>query len=194
MSIFPMATLHGGAGTDAVQLLPVDTVRARSTSPCYAGIRLDADGRIYTRLGQGNWSRVGQWLLFGTNSTFYVTVTIESGSLTTYGSDLPSGGTHTAADHATVMTDSAAAFVVDALIGQTINNTTDASSGTITDNDATTVTVASLSGGADDSWDGSDAYTITGSPQLSTDRTYDISNSTWGTTKRTVITLQLCWW
>jgi len=76
-------------------------------------------------------------------------------------------GTHTAADSSTIMTDSAASFPVDALIGATINNTTDGSSGVITDNTATTVTVASLSGGSDNSWDdaANDAYTITNFPK-----------------------------
>ena len=69
-------------------------------------------------------------------------------------------GTHTGGTHATIMTDSAAAFKTDALIGQVIYNVTDGSSGTITDNDATTVTVAALAGGGDDQWELNDAYTI----------------------------------
>ncbi len=69
-------------------------------------------------------------------------------------------GTHTAGIHATIMTDSAAAFKTDALIGQIIYNRTDGSSGTITDNDATTVTVVALAGGGDNQWDTADAYTI----------------------------------
>ena len=55
------------------------------------------------------------------------------------------GGTHTAAGTSTtVMTDSAASFVVDALIGGTIVNLSNGSAGVITDNDATTVTVSAL--------------------------------------------------
>ena len=69
-------------------------------------------------------------------------------------------GTHTSGTHATIMTDSAAAFKTDALIGQVIYNTTDGSSGIVTDNDATTVTVAALAGGGDDQWDTADTYTI----------------------------------
>jgi len=69
-------------------------------------------------------------------------------------------GTHTGGTHATIMTDSAAAFKVDALIGQVIYNTTDGSSGTITDNNATTVTVVALAGGSDNQWEASDAYII----------------------------------
>jgi len=87
-------------------------------------------------------------------------------------------GTHTAADHSTIMTDSAASFVVDALIGATINNTTDGSSGVITDNDATTVTVSSLSGGSDNSWDtlDDDAYTIT---DISYAWSYNVPHNRW---------------
>ena len=70
-------------------------------------------------------------------------------------------GSHTAAgNHATIMTDSAASFTVDALIGKQIFNSTDGSSGIITDNDATTVTVAALAGGTDNDWDTSDTYEI----------------------------------
>ena len=69
-------------------------------------------------------------------------------------------GTHTGGTHATIMTDSAATFVVDALIGLTIYNVTDGSYGTITDNDATTVTVAFLAGGTDNQWESADAYII----------------------------------
>ena len=70
-------------------------------------------------------------------------------------------GTHTpAGSSATVMTDSAASFTVDALIGWKIYNVTDGSYGIVTDNDATTVTVASLTGGAENDWDQGDIYEI----------------------------------
>ena len=62
-------------------------------------------------------------------------------------------GHHTGGDHSTIMTNSDAKFRADSLIGATIENTTDGSSGTISDNDGTTVTVLALSGGTDDSWD-----------------------------------------
>lgn len=69
-------------------------------------------------------------------------------------------GTHTGATNPVVMTDSVATFAVGALIGLTINNVTDGSSGVITDNDATTVTVASLAGGTDNIWHTGDVYTV----------------------------------
>jgi hypothetical protein len=68
-------------------------------------------------------------------------------------------GTHTAGDSATIMTDALAAFTVDALIGRTIYNKTDGSSGLVTDNDATTITCAGgLIGGGDNTWQLGDAY------------------------------------
>jgi len=68
-------------------------------------------------------------------------------------------GTHDGADDAAVLTDSSAAWLPDELVGLTISNTTDGSSGTITANTATTVT-ATLSGGTDNDWDIGDSYTI----------------------------------
>ncbi|GAJ00424.1 unnamed protein product, partial [marine sediment metagenome] len=76
--------------------------------------------------------------------------------------DCEVGGTHTAADHATIMTDAAAHFVADELVGLTINNVTDVSSGVITANTENTVTVAALAGGAANQWTTGDAYTIIG--------------------------------
>ena len=70
-------------------------------------------------------------------------------------------GTHTPAGSSnTVLTDSTASWTVDALIGYQVFNTTDKSSGIITDNDATTVTVAALAGGTDNDFDQNDVYEI----------------------------------
>ena len=70
-------------------------------------------------------------------------------------------GAHTGGNgQATVMTNSGAAFTVDALIGWKIYNITDGSYGIITDNDATTVTVSALVGGTDNDWDTADQYEI----------------------------------
>ena len=97
-------------------------------------------------------------------------------------------GMHTGADNqATVMTDSTAAFTVDALIGSTIFNTTDQSSAIITDNDATTVTVAALLGGTGNDWDTDDKYEINNVQAVLTSgvtaaTTYDqrIESESWG--------------
>ncbi len=72
-------------------------------------------------------------------------------------------GTHTpAGTSSTVMTDSTASFTVDELIGLTIVNETDGSSGVITENDADTVTVAALTGGSGNDWVQNDVYSIAG--------------------------------
>ncbi|MCK5018615.1 MAG: hypothetical protein KAS32_16260 [Candidatus Peribacteraceae bacterium] len=63
-------------------------------------------------------------------------------------------------NEATVLTDSTQAWTIDALIGYQVFNTLDGSSGVITDNNATTVTVAALAGGTDNDWDTDDEYEI----------------------------------
>ena len=71
------------------------------------------------------------------------------------------GSKHTGANNAGVLTDSTQDFVVDALIGFTIYNITDSSSGTITDNDAITITVGGgMSGGTDNDFDTNDVYVV----------------------------------
>ncbi|MBA7577293.1 hypothetical protein ES708_19140 [subsurface metagenome] len=70
-------------------------------------------------------------------------------------------GTHTGADGAAALTDAAAHFVDDELIGLTIKNLTDGSSGAITANTGTGVT-ATLVGGTNNDWDGDDVYIIEG--------------------------------
>lgn len=70
-------------------------------------------------------------------------------------------GTHTSGTpSSTILTDTnangGAGWVVDALIGNRITNTTDGISALITDNDATTVTTAALAS----AWDQDDAYTV----------------------------------
>lgn len=66
-------------------------------------------------------------------------------------------GTHTGLADAAILTDSTANFPD--LTGVTISNTTDSSSAIITANTLTTVT-GTLSGGTDNDWDVSDAYTL----------------------------------
>jgi hypothetical protein len=68
-------------------------------------------------------------------------------------------GTHTGAANASVLTDSASTWRVNELVGGTVYNSTDGSSGTITANTGTTVT-ATLAGGTDNDWDTGDVYYI----------------------------------
>lgn len=70
-----------------------------------------------------------------------------------------SSGVQTGPSSSTVLQDSTKDWVVDSLIGKTAYNLTDGSSGTITDNDATSFT-CSLSGGGDNLWQPTDYYEI----------------------------------
>ncbi len=70
------------------------------------------------------------------------------------------GGSHSGANNASTLTDANKAWTASILIGGTIVNETDGSSGTITANTSTTVT-ATLSGGTDHDWDTGDIYSIT---------------------------------
>jgi len=74
--------------------------------------------------------------------------------------DISGAGTHDGLANAAALTDSGEAWTTDEWNGATIFNTTDGSSGTVTTNSATVIT-ATLSGGTDNDWDISDAYTIT---------------------------------
>lgn len=81
-------------------------------------------------------------------------------------STLPSGttsvdisGVHDGANDVAILTDSTASWVVDEWVNHTILNLTDGSSGTITANTATTITVT-LAGGAENDWDTNDIYEI----------------------------------
>jgi len=70
-------------------------------------------------------------------------------------------GAHTAADSLTLMTDAGRAnWVPGALIGSTIYNITDGSSGVITANAAQTATVVALAGGGDNTWQVGDTYIV----------------------------------
>jgi len=78
-------------------------------------------------------------------------------------------GTHPGAINLTVMTDPTAHFRVNELIGLTILNVTDGSSGVITANTLNTVTVAALAGGVTNQWNPGDAYSIAGADYDATD-------------------------
>lgn len=61
---------------------------------------------------------------------------------------------------ATILTDSTKSWAKNELVGYQVFNSTDSSSGIITANDATTVTVSALAGGTDNDWDTGDKYEI----------------------------------
>jgi hypothetical protein len=68
-------------------------------------------------------------------------------------------GEHTGSDGASTLTDSSLSLSTDELVGMTIYNATDGSSGTITGNTENTIS-ATLSGGSDNDWDNGDAYIV----------------------------------
>ena len=162
--VYKLDQFHGGLSTNADPRDIADNELPKATD-----IMVDELGIIRTMGGSTSHASES-----GAGSTAHTNEITPGYGLFAWNSDRTAAnllstdysGTHTAADSSTVMTDSAASFPVDALIGATINNTTDGSSGVITDNNATTVTVASLSGGSDNSWDDAtnDAYTITDIP------------------------------
>ena len=74
-------------------------------------------------------------------------------------------GSHDGADNASILTDSSKSWTTNMLVGLTLSNGTDGSSGAIAANTATTIT-ATLSGGTENDWDDGDTYSITGSDEL----------------------------
>jgi len=68
-------------------------------------------------------------------------------------------GTDSTSAGAATLTDSTAAWAVDALIGHTVQNVTDGSEGIITGNTATVIT-ATLAGGTANHWDSGNTYNI----------------------------------
>lgn len=71
-------------------------------------------------------------------------------------------GTHTGGAHATILTDATAHWVVNRLVGLTVTNVTDGSTGVITANTVNTATVAALAGGTANAWALNDVYSIAG--------------------------------
>lgn len=98
--------------------------------------------------------------IFASGHEVNIVNTADAAETLTFDPLFTSSGAHDGAANAAILTDSGEAWVVSQLVGKTINNTTDGSSGVITANNATTVT-ATLAGGTDNDWDVSDAYTIT---------------------------------
>lgn len=54
-----------------------------TTGTIYSGVRFGADGSLYERQPAGGWSRFGTWLYNGTASTYYLSRSIDAGTLTT---------------------------------------------------------------------------------------------------------------
>lgn len=73
-----------GSVTNAVQVPPLLTFgRALASGTVYSGAKFDADGSIYARAATGAWQLVATWLVAGSAATYYLSRTIDSGTLTT---------------------------------------------------------------------------------------------------------------
>ena len=86
--------------------------------------------------------------------------TADAAEILTFDPTFTSVGNHDGDADAAALTDSGESWVVGQLVGRTVNNTPDGSSGVIVANTATTVT-AILSGGTSNDWQPGEAYTIT---------------------------------
>lgn len=82
LMFIPLGGSSGPAG-DVAQIIPNDFVTQGFSGTVFSGVKFDADGNIYERQTAGGWSSIGAWRLSGAASTFYVSRTIDTGSLTT---------------------------------------------------------------------------------------------------------------
>jgi hypothetical protein len=98
-------------------------------------------------------------LVLTTDHAYYLTLNGTYTMITIPATAFTKDGTHTGAANAAVLTDAAATFVVDALIGYYVRNLTDGSRALITDNDGTTIT-GTLTGGTQNDWDAGDEYVV----------------------------------
>ncbi len=121
--------------TDAYQLTPCDALYIKMASDNTSPILFSASTSVPSKTLVVGWNLV--------SATYIEAVS----------------GIHTGADNAAVLTDGLAAFTPSGLVGKTIYNLTDGSSGAITANTATTITAVEA-GGAEDDWDAGDAYGI----------------------------------
>ena len=77
--------LYASAGDpgDTVSITNMAVDNATLVSPAFSGVRLGSNGGLDIRQHTGSWSSVnGEWLVKGTASDFYVSRTIDSGTLT----------------------------------------------------------------------------------------------------------------
>lgn len=72
-----------GANSEVVQI-PVFTGFSTTgmEGTIYSGVRFGSDGNLYRRQAAGGWSVFAQWLVNGTASNFYLSRTINDGTLT----------------------------------------------------------------------------------------------------------------
>ena len=83
MTIGLMPMQHSGTLANAVHIPSNEFATGGVSGTIFSGVKFDADGNMYERQAAGGWSNVGSWLLRGTNTTFYISRTEDSGTLTT---------------------------------------------------------------------------------------------------------------
>ncbi len=86
--------------------------------------------------------------------------TADAAETLTFDPSFITNGTHDGDAEASDLTDSSASWIVGQLVGRTITNTTDGSSGIIVSNTSDTI-VGKLTGGTNNTWAVGDSYTIT---------------------------------
>jgi hypothetical protein len=58
-----------------------DFYRTGLSSPVYSGAKFDGDGDVYAYSATGSWQRIGTWLVAGAATGYYISRTVDSGSL-----------------------------------------------------------------------------------------------------------------
>lgn len=77
--------IHSSEGDpgDTVVLTDLTIINLTVGGTCSAGIKVDADRTLYRQQANGGWSAIsGEWLMRGVSSDFYVSMSVDSGSLT----------------------------------------------------------------------------------------------------------------
>lgn len=140
----------------------VDVLLATATFGAdVTGTHSGADGESILTDGTASWTvnQFVNWTIYNTTDGSSGTITANTATTVTVAG--AATGTHSAGNDEAVLTDATANWVAGELVGTTIYNTTDGSSGSVTGNTATTVT-AVLAGGTEDDWDTGDAYSVSG--------------------------------
>lgn len=158
------AVFGGGADISAANPLPVDTSPGAKVTTTILDEAIIAAA---TTTGLDDCDPID---LSGGPDTLAITVKARYNAAATQGIKVhvrtsptnDATGAHTGGAHATIMTDANAHFIVNEHVGLTIENVTDGSSGVVTANTETTVTVAALAGGTANQWALNDVYSIDG--------------------------------
>lgn len=168
--------------------------QARGLKPCAAGIKIDADGTVYSKSNDGVvWQAVGTWLLVGANTGFWLSRTIDSGSLNIDASanspvitDVTKAnpGVVTATAHGFENTDT---VTISGVLGMTELN---GNTYTVANKADNTFQLSGINTTGFTTYV-SDGVAAANTLVCNTDRIYSISNPAIGTTKTVVLTLEL---